>query len=116
MSENMELLKLIQQAFPEGLFYNDMAQLCLELFCVDCGLPIDLAKQCTKNNLAETFAKLAGTGFLRGGVELAPLYGASFHEVTDKGHWIEVVASIFKQSNSRDPELGRKLASRLTDR
>lgn len=82
---------------PNGLVYDDAAQLCLRLHCVSYpGLP-NFREPLTKEYLSVTFAALSRKGWVLGPYLTAALYGANFHAVTDKGHWIEVIASIFKR-------------------
>jgi hypothetical protein len=106
----------IREGFPEGLRYNEAAQLCLRLYCALDGVPEELHSQCSKDGLAEAFARLAASGFLTDEPIFAALYGANFHRVEEKGHWIEIIASLFKKGNTRDMELGEALVSRLTRR
>ncbi len=110
----MDLLHYIKDAFPEGLTYDEAAQLCLRLYSVADGLPEPLIAQCNKNNLGEVFAALAASGFINGNTIHSVLYGANFHEVFEKGHWVEVIASIFKKGNTVDIEKGDKLFKSLT--
>ena len=113
----MELQSYIASAFPEGLGYNDAAQLCLRLYCSVDGLPSEFHSQCTKDNLALIFTILSATGFIKDDAKmLAPLYGASFHSVNEKGHWIEVIASIFKKGDTVDMAVGNSLAKTLNNR
>jgi len=112
----MQLQQLLVESFPDGLPYNEMAQLCLWLYSADCGFPEELAKQCNKRNLPVVFAQLASSGFLLGEADTAVLYGANFHDVIDKGHWVEVIASIFKIGKTVDMKMGPELAARLTRR
>jgi hypothetical protein len=111
----MELQDYISRAFPEGLSYNDAAQLCLRLYCTLDGVPTELHTQCNKETLSEVFARLASAGFVKGGTTLATLYGASFHSVTDKGHWVEVIASIFKKGDTVDASVASTLAQTLNN-
>ena len=110
----MKLMQLIRSSFPEGLSYDEAAQLCLRLYCSVDGIPELVQPECSKDGLAEVFADLSKSGFLSTGPVTAPIYGANFHEVVDKGHWIEIIASIFKGRDVVDSEQGRVLASRLT--
>jgi hypothetical protein len=110
----MDLEQYIFEGFPDGLSYNEAAQLCLRLYCTVDGIPKQLHPKCTKDNLAEVFASLARRGFLTTPPLLAALYGANFHEVTEKGHWVEVIASIFKKGDTRDIAFGEPLVERLT--
>jgi hypothetical protein len=110
----MELLPYINDAFPDGLTYDETAQLCLRLYCTVEGLPDPLKEQCNKNNLGEVFAALSAAGFINGATYYSVTYGANFHEVSEKGHWVEVIASIFKKGNTVDIEQGDKLFKSLT--
>jgi hypothetical protein len=111
----MELQDYISSAFPQGLSYNDAAQLCLRLYCTLDGVPAELHTQCNKDNLSEVFARLSSGGFVNGSTTLATLYGASFHSVTDKGHWVEVIASIFKKGDTVDASVAKTLAQTLNN-
>jgi hypothetical protein len=110
----MNLLNYIKEAFVDGLTYDEAAQLCLRLYCNVEGLPETLKEQCNKNNLAEVFAALSASGFIKGSTVGAVLYGANFHEVFEKGHWVEVIASIFKKGNTANMELREEVFQRLT--
>lgn len=112
----MELKQYLSRVFPNGLAYNDAAQLCLRLYCSLEGIPEQLHVECNKDNLAEVFACLADSGFLTDDPEIhAPLYGASFHAVNEKGHWVEVIASIFKQGDTVDEVVAKSLAQVLNN-
>ena len=111
----MELQNYISRAFPKGLSYNEAAQLCLRLYCTLDGVPTELHTQCNKDNLSEVFAHLASGGFVKGSTTLATLYGASFHSVTNKGHWLEVIASIFKKGDTVDASVANTLAQTLNN-
>ncbi|MDO6388464.1 hypothetical protein [Uliginosibacterium sp. 31-12] len=109
---NLELF--IVHAFPSGIQYEDAVQLCLRLFCTTEGLPSFLQEQCTKDNLATIFSNLADSGVVIGFPHTAPLYGANHHNVNEKGHWVEIIASIFKMAkNEIDPGKGAELAKIL---
>lgn len=112
----MGLQDCISDAFPEGLSYNDAAQLCLRLYCTVDGVSDELHAQCNKDTLSEVFASLAGCGFIKGNTLAASLYGANFHSITDKGHWVEVIASIFKKGDTVDASVANMLAQTLSSR
>jgi hypothetical protein len=109
----MDLETHLKQAFPDGLPYNDAAQLCLRLYCTVDVLPAALQAQCSKEGLAEVFAGLSRQEFMIDRPLTAARYGATFHDVWDKGHWIEVIASVFKKGDTVDAPVGRELAERL---
>jgi|GEM_PF-1692989 len=111
----MELQEYIVSVFPEGLSYNQSAQLCLHLYCTVDQIPSALHTQCTKDNLALVFARLADAGFVADDAKLlAVCYGANFHALNEKGHWVEVIASIFKKGDTVDTSVRESLARRLT--
>jgi hypothetical protein len=111
----MELQEYIVSVFPECLPYNEAAQLCLHLYCTVDKIPCALHTHCTKDNLALVFSRLADSGFVTGDAHLsAARYGANFHAVNEKGHWVEVIASIFKKGNTVDISIRELLARRLT--
>jgi len=110
----MNLETYISGAFPQGLSYNEAAQLCLRLYRRVDGIPEELQKECSKDGLADVFSRLEARGFLNTEPLTAGYYGANFHNVKEKGHWIEVIASIFKKSDTVDFELGESLVDRLT--
>ncbi len=112
----MNIEEYIKSSFPDGLQYNMAAQLCLRLFCTVVEVPSSLHEECTKQNLAHVFTQLALKGFVKGSTLESAIYGANHHEVTEKGHWVEVIASIFKIGDTVDKNIGAELASRLTRR
>jgi hypothetical protein len=107
------LASYLRQCIPDGLPYGDAAELCLHLYCVASDLPTELRPQTERQCLADTFAHLAGSGWITDQEsELRCLYGAHFHSVHDRGHWVEVIASIYKkgtQDIARGSELARAL-------
>jgi len=107
--------ELIKKSFPSGLPYNSAVQLCQRLFCSTEGIPSEHHKECSKENLPEIFAKLSVDGFINTVEHEAVLYGANFHDINDKGHWVEVIASIFKFREIVDEGLGEQLVSHLTN-
>jgi hypothetical protein len=115
MSER-SLGSYMARRIPTGLEYFDAAQLCLRLYCVTGCLPEDLQAQASRQGLADAFAELARSGWVKD--QESPMrayFGAHFHAVTDRGHWIEVLASILKKGDVVDIERGEKLARLLAD-
>lgn len=110
----MELNQYIINVFPSGLRYNDAAQLCLHLYCTVEDIPEQFHTQCNKDNLANMFASLAKSGFIKDDGQMwSTLYGANFHAVDEKGHWIEVIASIFKIGSTVNMQVRDHLAQIL---
>lgn len=107
--------KLIENSFPSGLSYDSAAQLCLRLYSTLDGVPDEFHEECSKDALSAAFAKLASNGFIQEGEHDAAYYGANFHGINDKGHWAEVIASIFRRGDTVDENLGSQLVSCLTN-
>ena len=95
----MRFADYILTRFPDGLNYDDVAQLCLWLHVTLEFCPPDLRQQVlAKEDLADALAQLAQKGGIQNyrGFE-SVRYGANFHQITDRGHWLEVIASIYKK-------------------
>ncbi len=105
----MNLESYIKSLFPDGLNYKDSAQLCIRLYsCVD-DIPSEIHEECNKNDLTKLFAKLSTDGYITGDNSSSVLYGASFHDVGTIGHWVEVIASIYKKELLVDGKFREKL-------
>jgi hypothetical protein len=114
LRKRCNLTAYLAKQLPEGMPYNDAAQLCRRLYCTVDGVP-DEFLPLSRQKLADIFAELAAIGWIRDlDSPLRSFYGAEFHEVTDRGHWNEVMASISKKgSDIHDLERGAKLACRV---
>lgn len=110
----MTLHQVISSAFPHGLRYNKAAQLCLRLFCSTDGLPKEVHEECSKEGLANVFSCLANSGFIRGDSLGATYYDAGHLPVIEKGHWLQVIASLFKAGNTVDTLLREELIACIT--
>ena len=89
----------LSSRLPGGMPYVEAARLCQRLYCTVDGVPENLLPL-SKEVLAATFSDLAKNNWVGGQHRIySPIFGASFHEVTDKGHWLEVMASLLKQSD-----------------
>jgi hypothetical protein len=94
--------------------YRDAAQLCIRLWVTVEGVPEALLAL-TKPKLGDAFAELAAAGWVGEGRMLyAALHGAQYHEITDRGHWVEVMASVLKKGpdvfdRERAEELARQV-------
>jgi hypothetical protein len=108
------LASFLTKQLPEGLVYDDAAQLCQHLYCTVNGVP-DQFLPLSRQKLADIFSDLAASGWIREqDSQLRSLYGAQLHEVTDRGHWIEVMASISKKGGDiHDLARGSKLARKV---
>jgi hypothetical protein len=103
---------LIERA-PQGLEYRDAAQLCQWLFCCESGVPDDI-RPLTKEVLADAFSELAAQGWVRDQYSwYRCFYGAHWHQIVDRGHWVEVVASQFKNAEAFEFESAERVARRF---
>jgi len=109
------LTSFLRQQLPGGLIYDDAAQLCLRLHCVTDGVPLALRPQTALPGLADVFAELARVGWIREqDSPMRTFYGARLHEVKDRGHWVEIIASIYKKgADAVDISRGEELALRV---
>ena len=107
------LTSFLRQQLPGGMIYDDAAQLCLRLHCVSDGVSSALRAHTALPELADVFAELARAGWIREqDSPMRTFYGARLHEVTDRGHWVEVIASIYKGGDVVDIRRGEALAVR----
>ncbi len=83
-----DLASYLMARVPNGMSYPDAAQLCLRLYCTVDGVPMQLLPL-SKEVLGDAFARLDHAGWVRDD-------GTGAHEVMDRGHWVEVIAAIFK--------------------
>lgn len=96
--DGRQLLDFLLARLPQDIAYDDLALLCQGFYIHLDGLPLDMAAlHLDKEAIAEAFAALVTARFDNTyGYLYAPAYGANYHRPTDKGHWIEVIASIGK--------------------
>ncbi|WP_160114065.1 hypothetical protein [Aquimarina sp. AU119] len=111
MDDNLkDLFSYLNQSLPSDIDYRELSNLCLTLFCTTGILPEKFQSlELNKENLAIIFSKIAKEKKLPTYPSLASLYGASFHKSHDKGHWLEVMASILKLKNEPDIKEAEKL-------
>lgn len=109
----MCLIDAITEAFPEGIIYEDAVTLCLRLYCTLDGVQETYHNECNKEDLASVFSHLYSKGRIVGSTAGSVMYGANYHSCADKGHWIEVIASIFKKQMSYDQERAQELLKRI---
>jgi hypothetical protein len=109
----MQLIDLLLTHFKDGLQYEDAVELCLAIYSCNNILPVQVEQNgLCMNSIAETFANIAKLGLIKNYFSYkATLYGANYHAIEDKGHWIEIQASIFKLKTTYDIDLARKLLS-----
>jgi hypothetical protein len=103
------LASYLRAQLPEGMSYMDATQLCLRLYCTIEGVPERLLPL-SKETLSNAFGELARTGWVRDDKLLHSYYGVYLHAVTDRGHWIEVMASVLKSRDVVNVPRGETLA------
>lgn len=111
----MKIEDAIAKAYPKGMSYDDAAQLCLQLYTTLDGIPKELIEEpMSKERIAELFSSLNRQGIiLKETCDTSALYGANFHDRNDKGHWVEVIASIFKKGDTVRTKRGAELVRPL---
>ncbi|WP_299437633.1 hypothetical protein [uncultured Aquimarina sp.] len=111
MDDNLEdLFSYLNQSLPSDINYRELSNLCLTLFCTISILPKKFQPlELNKENLAIIFSKIAKEKEMSSYPPTASLYGASFHNSYDKGHWLEVMASVLKLGNEPDTKEAERL-------
>jgi hypothetical protein len=90
--------------------YRDAAQLCQWIHGSVTGIPMDI-RPSAQSELADAFAELSKDGWVKDQESwYRAFYGAHFHSVIDRGHWIEVIASSIKAPETFDFDSARKIA------
>lgn len=108
----MNLIDLLLNHFKDdGVRYEDAVELCLAIYSCSDILPTSMEpKNLCMNDIAEAFANIARRNLIKNYSSYkATLYGANYHAIEDKGHWIEIQASIFKLKTIYDINIARKL-------
>ena len=111
---NKDLYQYLEANVPKDVKYFDLAQLCIGLHIYTDGLPSTLAVGFDKETEAEAFACFVKNNFPKDfGKEFWTHFGAGFHSVYDKGHWLEVIASMYKQNDVFDQDLEKKIRNKM---
>lgn len=101
--EMNDFFSYLNQSLASDISYRELANLCLTLFCSISILPEEFKSiVLNKENLAIIFSELAKEKKITSYPDTASFYGASFHKSHDKGHWLEVMASVLKLDNQPD--------------
>lgn len=107
------LAEYLLKRIPNGMAYRDAAQLCQRLATNLAGVPENLHPK-TATDLADAFVELTKSGWVRDAESpFRAFYGAHYHEITDRGHWIEVTACVFKHPDRVDAVRGEELAAQV---
>ncbi|AXT52256.1 hypothetical protein D1818_15935 [Aquimarina sp. BL5] len=110
MNNLKDFYDYLNQSLSSNIQYRDLSNLCLTLFCNVSVLPETFQSlKLDKESLANIFSKIAKEKMIPSYPSTASLYGASFHNTYDKGHWLEVMASILKMGNEPDTKEAEKL-------
>ena len=103
----------LNKTLEKDISYRELANLCLTLFCDISALPEKFKSiVLDKETLASIFSKIAKERKISPYPYSASFYGASFHNSYDKGHWLEVMASLLKLNNKPNIKEGEKLLER----
>lgn len=100
----MNLVDCLNRNFSNGINYEDAVQLSMAIYSSADILPKDVAPEdLSMESIANSFAVFASSGkILNYCVDKSILFGANYHNFFDKGHWIEIIASIFKMGTKVD--------------
>jgi hypothetical protein len=97
----------LMQRLPSGMSYADAELLCFWLFLTAGGIPEVFHPQLTRQGLADMFAELARSGWIR--LSTVPL------PIVESGYWDGVISSWLQKKNPDIVELarGRELVKRF---
>ena len=112
-SNNMRLVEFLRWKFRDGIQYEDAAQLCMSLYCASGILPAGMVtEELSMDRIAEAFSEIARLGIIKNyALYKSVMYGANYHSVEDKGHWIEIQASVLKLKRTYDVETVKALVA-----
>ena len=107
----MRLADFLREKFRDGIQYEDAAQLCLSIYSAKNILPAgSVDEELSMERVAEAFSDIAKLDLVKSYSSYkSVIYGASYHSIEDKGHWIEVQASVLKLNTAYDLERIRTL-------
>jgi hypothetical protein len=102
-----KLASQFMQRLPSGMSHSDAELLCLWLFLTANGIPEVFHPQLTRQGLADMFAELARSGWIRPGTVPLPIVESSY--------WNGVISSLLQKKNPDMVELarGRELVKRF---
>ncbi len=109
MNDLKVFFSYLNQSLPSNINYTALSNLCLTLFSTTNILPEKFKSiNLSKESLAIIFSEIAKEKGIPSYPHTASFYGASFHNSHDKGHWLEVMASVLKLANEPDIEEAKK--------
>lgn len=94
-----KLASQFMQRLPGGLNYSDAEYLCFWLFLTTDGIPEVFHPQLTRQGLADFFAGLARSGWIRPTSEPLP--------ITEVGYWDGVILALLLKKNPDMVDLSR---------
>src|SRR5580698_7937036 len=111
----MELHEYIINKYPSGMTYFEAGYLCMWFHCRIEFCPAEFKEiALSKDALASEFAELYKANKILDYSDLfSVFFGASFHSPSDKGHWLEVIGSIYKKGLKLDIDLAREFDRRF---
>ncbi|CAM1362462.1 conserved hypothetical protein [Tenacibaculum litopenaei] len=105
-----DFLLYLNESLPDNIDYKDVSNLCLSIFFTVDFLPKKYQSlELNKEVLSIVFSEICKEKGIIAYPNSAVIYGASFHNSHDKGHWLEVLASVFKLNIEPNIKEAKKL-------
>jgi len=105
-----DFFSYLNKSLPDNINYMNLSNLCLAIFFTVDVLPKEFQSlEFNKEALSIVFSEICKKRNIVTYPNNASFYGASFHSSHDKGHWLEVMASVLKLANSPDTKEAKKL-------
>ncbi|WP_299125909.1 hypothetical protein [uncultured Tenacibaculum sp.] len=105
-----DFFSYLNESLPDSTNYMDLSNLCITMFFTVDFLPEEFKSlELKKEALSIVFSKICEKRNIATYPYDAYIYGASFHNTHDKGHWLEVLASTLKLNTKPDIEEAKKL-------
>lgn len=96
----MTLLDYLQNNYPNGMDYIEAVNMCMGFYVSLNCIPKEVSEECNIDQLAITFSKLAELNLIHNyQTYKAVEFGANYHNLNDKGHWVEILSSILKKKS-----------------
>ncbi|CAL2087069.1 hypothetical protein [Tenacibaculum sp. 190524A02b] len=108
-----DFFSYLDESLPDSANYMNLSNLCLALFFTVDFLPVEFKLlELNKETLSIVFSKICKKRNIATYPYEAYLYGASFHNSHDKGHWLEILASTLKLNTKPNIEEAKSLLTR----
>jgi len=105
-----DFLLYLNKSLPDNVNYMNLSNLCLTIFFTVDILPEEFQSlELDKEALSIIFSEICKKRNVATHPNNASLFGASFHSSHDKGHWLEVLASVLKLNTKPNIEEAKKL-------